>query len=41
MTNEERKLYLKSFGERVKYYRKRINITQEGIIFSPCKSIKC
>lgn len=31
MTNEERKLYLKTFGERVKYYRKRLNITQEEL----------
>lgn len=31
MTNEEKKLYLKTFGERVKYYRKKLNITQEEL----------
>ena len=31
MTEAEKKLYLKSFGERVKYYRKRLNITQEEL----------
>ena len=31
MTNEEKKLYLKSFGERVKTYRKKLNITQEEL----------
>lgn len=72
MTNEERKLYCKTFGERVKSYREALNmsqkelalavgyvdktnpsssiskiergemeVTHEGIIYSPCKSIKC
>lgn len=31
MTNEEKKLYLKTFGERVKNYRKRLNMTQEEL----------
>ncbi len=31
MTNEEKKLYSKAFGERVKYYRKKLNITQEEL----------
>lgn len=31
MTNEEKKLYLKSFGELVKFYRKKLNITQEEL----------
>ena len=33
MTNEERKLYCKTFGERVKYYREAINITQ-SVLFA-------
>ena len=31
MTNEEKKRYLKAFGEQVKYYRKKLNITQEEL----------
>ena len=31
MNNEEKKLYLKTFGERVKTYRKKLNITQEEL----------
>ena len=31
MTNEERKLYCKTFGERVKYYREAINMTQKEL----------
>lgn len=31
MTNEEKKLYCKSFGNRIKYYREAIKMTQKEL----------